>query len=94
MGWVRFSLGCLAAILVQASARAQAVVEYAAKAAGSAISSAGSSGGAAHLGACRVDSSVVSCLQHYYPEKFELSLLLFVLAVTTFMVVRQTVRTR
>jgi hypothetical protein len=43
----------------------QASVEYALKASGSAVSQGG---GNAYIGTCRVDGTVLSCLEHSYPR--------------------------
>ena len=69
---------CLCALSVASAARAQAVVEYAAKSATSAAS--GTSGGAS-LGACRVDSTVISCLRQNYPVAFQVVLVVICLLV-------------
>jgi len=45
---------------------AQAAFEYAAKAANSALSKVGG----VHLGVCRLDSAVVTCIQRHYPREF------------------------
>jgi len=68
----------LCALSVASAARAQAVVEYAAKSATSAAS--GTSGGAS-LGACRVDSTVISCLRQNYPVAFQVVLVVICLLV-------------
>jgi len=57
----------ICALALAAAARGQAVVEYAAKSATSALSGSGSS---AHLGACRVDSTFVTCIRQFYPATF------------------------
>ena len=69
---------CLCALSVASAARAQAVVEYAAKSATSAVSD--TSGGAS-LGACRVDSTVISCLRQNYPVAFQVVLVVICLLV-------------
>jgi len=69
---------CLCALSIASAARAQAVVEYAAKSATSAVS--GTSGGAS-LGACRVDSTVISCLRQNYPVAFQVVLVVICLLV-------------
>jgi len=69
---------CLCALSVASAARAQAVVEYAAKSATSAVS--GTSGGAS-LGACRVDSTVISCLRQNYPVAFQVVIVAICLLV-------------
>jgi hypothetical protein len=68
----------LCALSVASAARAQAVVEYAAKSATSAAS--GTSGGAS-FGACRVDSTVISCLRQNYPVAFQVVLVVICLLV-------------
>jgi len=61
----------LCALSVASAARAQAIVEYAAK---SATSVASSNSGGASLGACRLDSTVISCLRQNYPVAFQIVL--------------------
>ena len=68
---------CLCALSIASAARAQAVVEYAAKSATSAAS--GTSG--ASLGACRVDNTVISCLRQNYPVAFQVVLVVICLLV-------------
>lgn len=46
---------------------AQAAVEYAGKAASGTLSSGGSQ---MSLGSCRLDSTLISCVKHYYPGAF------------------------
>jgi hypothetical protein len=69
---------CLCALSIASAARAQAVVEYAAKSATSAVS--GTSGGAS-LGACRVDNTVISCLRQNYPVAFQVVVVVICLLV-------------
>lgn len=72
-------IGCSLCVLsIASAAHAQAVVEYAAKSATSAAS--GTSGGAS-LGACRVDSTVISCLRQNYPVAFQVVLVVICLLV-------------
>lgn len=73
-----FTRRCLCAFSVASAARAQAIVEYASKSATSAVS--GTSGGAS-LGACRVDSTVISCLRQNYPVAFQIVLVAICLLV-------------
>jgi hypothetical protein len=49
-----------------AFAKAQAAVEYAAKAASGALSKTGE----IRLGICHLDSAVASCIHRYYPREF------------------------
>jgi hypothetical protein len=58
---------CLCAFALATAAQAQAIVEYAAKSATGALSGHGT---AAHVGACRVDSTLVPCLRQFYPATF------------------------
>jgi hypothetical protein len=66
----------LCALSVAAVARAQAVVEYAAK---SAVSAGSGTPGGASLGACRVDSTLISCLRQNYPVAFQVVLVVICL---------------
>jgi hypothetical protein len=63
----RIILRCLCALALAIAACAQAAVEYAAKSATGAVSGSGTS---AHLGACRVDSTLVPCIRQFYPVAF------------------------
>lgn len=63
-----------------ANLHAQAGVEYAAK--------SGAFSGAAgrmHVGACRLDSTLVSCVKHYYPLPFYIALVTIFLVLAVFM---------
>ena len=51
---------------------AQAAVEYAARSAGSVLSSGGTE---IHLGVCGLNSALVSCVHQYYPTPFYVALL-------------------
>jgi hypothetical protein len=64
---LRIVLRCLCALAIAIAARAQAAVEYAAKSAAGAVSGSGAS---AHLGACRVDSTLIPCIRQFYPVAF------------------------
>jgi hypothetical protein len=55
---------CLCAFVLATAACAQAIVEYAAKSATGTLAAHGTT---AHLGACRVDSTLVPCLRQFYP---------------------------
>jgi hypothetical protein len=49
--------------------RAQAMVEYGLKAAGSVMGASGGSGGSAvAVAGCKVDSALLSCIGHAYPR--------------------------
>ncbi len=75
----RMILRCLYAIAFATVARAQAAFEYAAKS-GSALSGAGSE---MHVGACRLDSTLIPCVKQYYPGAFYLGIVVICLALGT-----------
>ncbi|MFL6352547.1 MAG: hypothetical protein ACJ74Z_11940 [Bryobacteraceae bacterium] len=62
----RIGLGCLYALAPGTVAHAQAAAEYAAKSATSALPG----GSSAHLGACRIDSTLLPCIRQFYPTTF------------------------
>lgn len=68
----RLVVGCLCALSIATAARAQAVVEYAAKSATGALPGSGSG---VHLGACRVDSTLITCARQFYPVTFQIVIL-------------------
>jgi hypothetical protein len=72
----RLILRSLSAIALPAMLRAQAAVEYAAQS--SAVAAAGSG---MHLGACAVDSMLVSCVKHFYPLAFYTAIIASCLAL-------------
>jgi hypothetical protein len=84
----RAALRLLFAVSLATAAFAQAAVEYAAKSSQSAMQ--GSSGGVAHVGACPVDSELISCLSHRYPMAFQGT----ILAVCAFFVITMMTRNR
>jgi hypothetical protein len=59
---------CLGALALANAAYAQAAVEYAAKSASGALSGSGSD---VHLGACRIDSTLITCVRQFYPVMFQ-----------------------
>jgi len=61
----RIILRILAALTCATAGYGQAVAEYALKSSGSAVSA---SGGVAAIGGCRVDSSLLTCLNRAYPK--------------------------
>ena len=58
---------CLLAGMMSTCAYGQAGLEYAARTAGGAMTNGS---GEVHLGNCALDSSVIACMQHYYPTPF------------------------
>jgi hypothetical protein len=76
----RFVLLFLCALSIATAARAQAVVEYAAKSATGALSGSGSG---VHLGACRVDSTLMTCARQSYPVTFQVVILAMCVFVGT-----------
>jgi hypothetical protein len=64
-----------------ATVHAQAAFEYAAKAANSALSKVGE----VHLGVCRLDSAVVTCIQRHYPREFYFGVLATCVVVIIFL---------
>src|SRR5690349_18407090 len=68
----RFVLQCLCALSIPTAARAQAVVEYTAKSATGALSGTVSG---VHLGACRVDGTLITCARQFYPVTFQIVIL-------------------
>lgn len=75
-------LGCLCALAMANTAYPQAAVEYAAKSSTGALSGSGSG---LHLGACPVDTSLISCVSHYYPVSFQIVILAMCALVGTLM---------
>jgi hypothetical protein len=67
---------------IASAAWAQAIVEYAAK---SSTSAASGTSRAARLGACPVDSALLSCLNHHYPAAFQISVVVVCLSVALFL---------
>lgn len=63
----RIFLACVGLGALAPLVRAQAAPEYAARSAGTALSSARAG---AHLGVCPLDQGVVPCLHQYYPVPF------------------------
>jgi hypothetical protein len=78
----RFVLLFLCALSIATAARAQAVVEYAAKSATGALSCSGS---VVYLGACRVDSTLITCAGQSYPVTFQIVILAMCVFVGTLM---------
>jgi hypothetical protein len=63
----RLVLACVSGGILSSCAYAQAAIEYAARTAGTSITNGS---GELRLGSCPVDSSVLPCVQHYYPTAF------------------------
>ncbi len=59
----RLALGLLAALACATVGYSQAAAEYALRSSGSAASAGG-----AHIGGCKLDSTVVTCLSRAYPK--------------------------
>jgi hypothetical protein len=78
----RFVPRFLCALPIATAAHAQAVVEYAAKSATGALSGSGSG---VHLGACRVDSTLLTCARQFYPVTFQIVILAMCVFVGTLM---------
>jgi hypothetical protein len=78
----RIVLGCLCALALANAAYAQAAAEYAVKSSTGALSGSGSS---IHLGACPVDTSLISCVSHYYPVSIQIAILALCVFVGTLM---------
>jgi hypothetical protein len=81
----RVLLRSLCALALSTAAYAQAVVEYAAKSATGAISGSGSG---VHLGACPVDSTLITCVRQFYPVTFQVVILAMCAFVGTLMLRR------
>ena len=64
-----------------ATVHAQAAFEYAAKAANSALSKVGE----VHVGVCRLDSVVMTCIQRHYPREFYFGVLAACVVVMIFL---------
>ena len=73
---------CLGMLSIVPAAWGQAIVEYAAKSSTSAVSGTSS---AARLGACPVDSALLSCLSRNYPAAFQISVVVVVLCVALYL---------
>ena len=67
MSLPRVSLTCLYSVSFAISLRAQAAVEYAAKAAGATLANTASG---IHFGFCPLDCALVPCVHHHYPATF------------------------
>jgi hypothetical protein len=78
----RMLFPCLCALALATDARAQAIVEYAAKSATGALSGHVTT---AHLGACRVDSTLVPCLRQFYPATFYVAIAAICIFLATLM---------
>jgi hypothetical protein len=63
----RLCLACFLAGNMPTRAHGQAGLEYAARTAGAAMTNGS---GELHVGNCSVNSSVIACMQHYYPTAF------------------------
>jgi hypothetical protein len=63
-------------------AQAQAAVEYAAKSATGALSGDGSG---MHLGACRLDSTVIHCVKQFYPRMFYVAIVVICVLLSALM---------
>ena len=82
--WItpRIVLPCLSALTLANATYAQAVAEYAAKSAAGALSGSGSG---AHLGACRIDSTLIPCARQFYPVTFQVVIVAICIFVATFL---------
>ena len=78
----RIALGCLCAFALANATYAQAVAEYAAKSATGALSGSGSG---VQLGACQVDSTLITCVRASYPVTFYVVILAMCVFVGTLM---------
>ena len=79
---IRSVIRYLCALCFGTAAFAQAVAEYAAQ---SAASSSAGAGSGFSLGACRVDSTLVSCVSYHYPLAFQAVILAVCVFVGTLM---------
>ena len=78
----RIAQRCLCALAMANTTYAQAVAEYAAKSATGALSGSGSG---VQLGACRVDSTLITCVRASYPVTFYVVILAMCVFVGTLM---------
>lgn len=83
MTFSRIVMACAGVGALAPSVRAQAALEYAARSAGTALSSTRAG---LHLGVCPLDKGAVSCLHQYYPGPFWIAIvaLCFLLYVLFF----------
>ncbi len=88
---LRVVLRCLYALAIATTLSAQAAVEYAAKSASSALSGSGS---VAHLGACRMDSTLIPCIRQFYPVTFYISVAAICLLLGTLLLSQEQGLTR
>ena len=80
----RLTLIVIAALACANAGYCQAAVEYSLKSSGSAVSA---SGAHATIGACRVDSTLLTCLSHSYPKTT-----IIVIGLLAVMIMRQLTR--